>query len=72
MTNKFIIIIKFRSIVIDLIVSSSKELIKNTKNNDSKLSQKENEFRKEADELIEKAKKASEQKIDVEEDWYKK
>lgn len=66
-----IFIIKFRSIIIDLLISNSKKIVEETKKTDENLKNSEENYKKESEYFVDKAKKISEEKVEVKEDWYK-
>lgn len=67
-----ILIIKFREVIIDILVSSSKTVLEDAKKKDSSLRADENAANNAANKLIDDAKKLDENKPKVDEDWYKK
>jgi hypothetical protein len=67
-----LILAKFRDLVIDILVSSSKKLMEKTKKADAQLKQEQDSANNAANKIISDADKLSENKPDVDEDWYKK
>lgn len=67
-----IFIIKFRDLLISLIISDSKKLEADAKKKDADLSKQENQANDEANKLVDKAKQESLEKPPVNDDWYKK
>jgi hypothetical protein len=68
-----ILIIKFRSILIDIIVNASKQQIQNAQNKDAKLKGKEDQANAQANQLVDEANKlGSQERPPVDADWYKK
>lgn len=67
-----ILVVKFRSVLISLIVANSKKLLEDTKTADTVLQKQENDYKKKADALVQEAKNLPNTKENVDEDWYKK
>lgn len=67
-----ILIVKFREVLIDILVSSSKTLIADTKKQSDVLVTQENEANKQANDLIAKAKEEPSKNTPSDDDWYKK
>ena len=67
-----ILIVKFRSILIDILVKSGKEEADKAKQENDKLLQQENQASTEADKLVEQAKNEPSKQQPVTDDWYKK
>lgn len=67
-----ILIIKFREVIVDILVASSKTILEGAKKTDAQLKSEENQANSAANKLIDDAKKLDENKPKVDEDWYKK
>lgn len=69
-----LIILKFRSTIIDLLLGDSSKILKETSNKDSKLGDQQKAANTKADKIIEDANKEREESDDkkVNEDWNKK
>lgn len=67
-----ILVIKFRTIIINLLIENSKELMKKNKEKDKNLQQQEEDYKKQSEYFLEKAKESSKDKSPIKEDWYKK
>lgn len=67
-----IILAIFRDVLIQLLVSSSKKILTETKAKDEDLKGQANSLNSQANQLIDDANKKSENKPTVDEDWYKK
>lgn len=67
-----IILVKFRDILIQLIVSSAKRLMKETREKDAQLRNEANAANQQANDLVKKADAADDNKPPVDEDWHKK
>jgi len=67
-----ILIIKFRDILIDILVNSGKNIEKNAENKDGKLAAQENQANQQANDLVKKAEQLPSQEQPVDDDWYKK
>lgn len=68
-----ILIIKFRNVIIDILVNASKQQIEDAQNKDAKLKTKEDQAKAQANQLVDEANKLGQQPqqpVDV--DWYKK
>lgn len=67
-----LIIIKFRELLINMLVSSSKVIFSSSQKKDDLLSSQEKTDNKEADRLVEEASKLPSEEKPVDENWYKK
>jgi hypothetical protein len=67
-----LLLAKFRDVIIDILVSSSKKLVDNTEKKDVVLKREQDRANDEADRLIADADRKSENKPEVDEDWHKK
>lgn len=67
-----ILIIKFRSLLIDLIVSDSKKVFDNAKKQSDTLKSEEDSANKKANDLVASADKKLQEKPTVDEDWNKR
>jgi len=67
-----ILIVKFRDILISLIVSGGKKALEDAQKKDGELAATEVNANNQANKLVEDAKKLAENKTPVDEDWYKK
>lgn len=67
-----ILIAKFKDLLIDFLVESSKKLLQKTEAKDQKLSATESAENQEANQLVEKAKQELSNNPQPDEDWYKK
>lgn len=67
-----ILIIKFRSVIIDLLVSDSKQLLADTQKKDQQLKSEEDKTNSQANQLVSDANKLDQNKPTVGEDWNKK
>lgn len=67
-----ILVIKFREVIIDILVSSSKTVMNDARKNDAQLRNDQNQANDAANKLIDDANKMAENKPDVDEDWHKK
>lgn len=67
-----ILILRFRDVIFDLLIKSSGRLIANSKKKSDQLQQDQNDANREANKLVEDAKKLGENKPLVDEDWHKK
>lgn len=67
-----ILIVKFRDVLIDILVSSSKKLLQDTKDKDKVLVNEENKAKDDAAALVQKAKDEPLKEKPVDDDWYKK
>lgn len=67
-----ILIIKFHSILINLIVNNSKKLLAKTVAKDAVLAKEENAANTSADEYVKKAEDEPKKATTVDENWYKK
>jgi hypothetical protein len=78
--NKLLILIiipllllaKFRDVIIDILVSSSKKLVDKTEKKDVALKKEQDRANDEANRIIAEADRKSENKPEVDEDWHKK
>lgn len=66
------LIVKFRDIIISVLVSSSKKVFKNAQDKNKTLQTKEDNNNKKADDLVKQANGLTSQEGPVAEDWYKK
>jgi hypothetical protein len=66
-----ILVIKFRDVLINLLVSSGKAEVKSDEKKDQKLAKEADDANKQADALVQQAQKLEEDKKPVAEDWYK-
>lgn len=66
-----IVIVKFRQVLIGIIVAGSKRLLESTANKDSRLAMEEEEAKRKADELVKKAQEEPNQEKPVDENWHK-
>jgi hypothetical protein len=66
-----ILLIKFRDIAIDLLVSGGKKTLTNAKKEDASLAVEENKDNAQANQLVEHAKELPAQEEPVKPDWYK-
>lgn len=67
-----ILIFKFRGVIMDLLVSSSREAVKDAQKQDAALKAEENKANDQANQLRKEAEDLSKNKEKVDEDWYKK
>lgn len=67
-----ILIVKFRSLLVDLIVSDSANVLKNAEKDDSALAKDEKANNQAADQLVQHAQQLSSQEGKVTDDWNKK
>lgn len=67
-----ILIVKFRSVIIDLLISDAHKKVDEAQKKDATLHQEENKANDEANRLRDEANKLSENKPKVDEDWNKK
>lgn len=67
-----ILIVKFRDVLIDILVASAKSLLKDTKAKDAVLANEEQKAKDDADALVRKAKEEPLKEQPVDDDWYKK
>lgn len=67
-----IVVIKFREVIIDFLVSNSKTILEGAKKQDATLRADENAANAAANKLIDDANKLSQNKPKVDEDWHKK
>lgn len=67
-----ILIVKFRDVLIDILVSSAKSLLKDTKEKDVVLANEEQKAKEDANTLVQKAKEEPLKEKPVDDDWYKK
>lgn len=68
----FILVWKFREVIIDLLVSSSREAVKDAQKQDQALRGEEKAANDQADQLRKEAEALSKDKPTVDEDWHKK
>lgn len=68
----FFLFIKFRDVLIDLLVNSGKRIMDDTKKQDEQLAKEENDAKAKAAALQAQAQKELEPKEPVGDDWYKK
>jgi hypothetical protein len=64
------IVIKFRDILISLLVNSGKRIYQNTQQKNNKLQNQENQANQKANDLIQESDSLPEEKTKTEEDWY--
>lgn len=67
-----LLIIKYRDLIIDILLNSSKRVEDKAKKEDSKLATEENQAKTQADELVKKAAEEPSKEQPVSEDWYLK
>lgn len=67
-----IVVIKFREVLIDILVTSAKTLLANTKKESATLQAEQDEANKKADDLVKKAKEEPSKNEPSDDDWYKK
>lgn len=67
-----ILIVKFRGILIDILVSDGKRVMNDAKKKDAELAGQENKLKSDADELVKKAQEAPSKEKPVDVDWNKK
>lgn len=67
-----ILIIKFKSVIIDILLKDSKDVLQNTIDKDAKLQQQQNAANDAANALIKQAEDLDKNKPGVGEDWNKK
>lgn len=67
-----ILVIKFRTIIIDLLIKDSKKIMNETQQTDKNLQQKEDDYKKQSEYFSKKAEENSNNKSPVDENWYKK
>lgn len=67
-----ILIVKFRNIAIDLLVSNGKQIANDAQKKDETLAAQENQDKAAADKLEEQAKEEPSKETTVDSDWYKK
>jgi zona occludens toxin (predicted ATPase) len=67
-----VLIVKFRDILIDILVSSSKSTMEDAKKEDAKLSTQENQAKADADKAVQDAKDEPAKQTPVTDDWFKK
>lgn len=67
-----ILIIKFRTVIIDILVSNSKEILEDAKKQDTQLKSEENKANDQANQLVKESKDLSKNKPKIDEDWNKK
>jgi hypothetical protein len=67
-----ILLAKFRDLIIDILVSSSKKLVEKTTKDSAELKQEQDAANNEANQIIADADKKSENKPKVDKDWHKK
>lgn len=67
-----VVAVQFREVIIDFLVSDSKNLVKKTEEKDQELKKEEKELNDKADQLVKEAKELDNQNKPVDEDWYKK
>lgn len=63
---------KFRSILIDLLISDSKKTMDDAKKKDGDLASQENKAKSDADALVKKAQEEPSKQKSVDDDWYRK
>ena len=66
------IAVKFRDLLIDILINSGKRVKENADKKDSKLANQENQANAQAEELIKKASEEGQNQPPVGDDWYKK
>lgn len=66
-----ILIVKFRNVIIDLLVANSKTVLNDAVKKDTELKAEEDKANNAANKLVDEAKKLSDNKPTVDEDWYK-
>src|SRR5271165_2767383 len=66
-----ILTIKFRDIIIDLLVSSAKRIFTKAQSQNSQLQQQENTANAQADQLVKEAQQLPSTEKPISEDWYK-
>lgn len=67
-----ILVVKFRSVLISLLVADSKHIFDDATKKSDELKKQENDANSSADKLVEEAKKLADSNKPVEDDWYKK
>ena len=67
-----LLVIKFRNVIIDLLLSSAKQIEADAKKEDSKLASQENQANTEADKLVQQAQEEPAKQPPVDVNWYKK
>lgn len=67
-----IIVVKFREIIFDMLVSGSKKMVEEAQKKSDTLQNEQNKANNQANQLIEDAKKMGENRTKVNEDWNKK
>jgi hypothetical protein len=66
------IVVKFRDIMIDLLINSAKRVDKNAQKQDSKLADQEAQLKQQADAAVQQAADEPQKEEPVTDDWYKK
>ena len=67
-----ILFVKFRDLLIDLLLNSAKRVSDNAKKEDGKLANEESQANSQANDLIKKAQDLPNQQKPIDRDWYKK
>jgi cell division protein FtsB len=66
-----LLILKFRSLFLDLLVKDSKELVNTTQKEDEQLAKEEQDLKDQAEKLQQEASALDNQKPQIDENWYK-
>ena len=67
-----IIIVKFRDVLISMLVASGKRVMDDAKKKDEQLASQENQAKTESERLVEQAKQEPSKETPVDDNWYKK
>lgn len=67
-----LIVVKFRDLIIDILVSSAKRTVDSAKKEDSQLAKQEGDASKAADDLVAKANSEAGKEQPISDDWNKK
>jgi len=66
------VVLKFRDILIDILINSAKNVEKNANKKDEKLASQEADLKTQADAQVQKAQDEPKKETPVDDDWYKK
>lgn len=66
------LIVKFRDLIIDILVNSAKRVKENADKKDEKLAAEEIDLKKQADQAVQDAQNEPSKQQPVDDDWYKK
>lgn len=67
-----VLIVKFREVLINILISSAKKTMEEAKKEDANLSSQENQAKADADALVKKAQEEPSKEQPVDADWFKK